>query len=167
MKNRSWYICYVSKILSKIQRCYVSTILSKYQRFYQFIFNKAWVIAYDIKFILLIHDTWHLSNLPLFYLPNLTNLVVCQHSTPDDPQFRVIPHCLLPNHEIWTFACSHFNFVFLSFLAIVYRLSFNKSFAEMNTSTGEWKYIIGGTCLGLAFAFLIYGFQKQFSEYSI
>ncbi|XP_071816408.1 cytochrome c oxidase subunit 4 isoform 1, mitochondrial-like [Apostichopus japonicus] len=44
----------------------------------------------------------------------------------------------------------------------LYRLSFNKSFAEMNTSTGEWKYIIGGTCLGLAFAFLIYGFQKQF-----
>ncbi|PIK49666.1 putative cytochrome c oxidase subunit 4 isoform 1, mitochondrial [Apostichopus japonicus] len=49
----------------------------------------------------------------------------------------------------------------------LYRLSFNKSFAEMNSSTGEWKYIIGGTCLGLAFAFLIYGFQKQFSEYSI
>ncbi|KAJ8042276.1 Cytochrome c oxidase subunit 4 isoform 1, mitochondrial [Holothuria leucospilota] len=44
----------------------------------------------------------------------------------------------------------------------LYRLSFDKSFSEMNVPSGEWKYIIGGTCVGLAFAFLIYGFQKQF-----
>lgn len=31
----------------------------------------------------------------------------------------------------------------------LYRSSFRQTFAEMNAPTGEWKYIIGGVCLGV------------------
>ncbi|XP_033104659.1 cytochrome c oxidase subunit 4 isoform 1, mitochondrial-like [Anneissia japonica] len=44
----------------------------------------------------------------------------------------------------------------------LYRLSFNKTYAEMRAPTGEMRYIIGGICIGLAVSALVFGFQKKF-----
>ncbi|XP_071959634.1 cytochrome c oxidase subunit 4 isoform 1, mitochondrial-like [Antedon mediterranea] len=44
----------------------------------------------------------------------------------------------------------------------LYRLSFNKTYAEMRAPTGETKYVIGGILIGLAVSALVFAFQKKF-----
>lgn len=46
----------------------------------------------------------------------------------------------------------------------LYRASFRQTFAEIEAPTGEWKSVVGITCLGIAFSLWICVWLKHYGK---